>query len=106
MAPEYALGYLAEFARLLRPGGAAVFTLPAGPSGTLVGRLYRMVPPAVVHALKKRLWGAVIDMHGIPMETLLPRLSAAGLRIDSVERDTSPGPNWRGFRYVVSKPLP
>jgi SAM-dependent methyltransferase len=103
MAPEYALGYIDEFARILRPGGAAVFTLPAGPSGTVVGRLYRVVPAPVVHTLKKRLWGAVIDMHGVPMETLVPRLTGAGLRVERVEPDTSPGPNWRGFRYVVSK---
>jgi SAM-dependent methyltransferase len=103
MAPELALGYLDEFARVLRPGGAAVFTLPTGPSGTLVGRLYRVVPASFVHSLKKRLWGAVIDMHGVPMEVLVPRLTAGGLRVERVQADTSPGPNWRGFRYTVAK---
>nr|WP_246324085.1 class I SAM-dependent methyltransferase [Petropleomorpha daqingensis] len=103
MAPELALGYLEEFARILRPGGVAVFTLPTGPSRTLVGRLYRVVPAPLVHLLKKRLWGAVIDMHGVPMETLLPTLTSAGLRVERIEPDTSPGPNWRGFRYVVAK---
>lgn len=106
MAPPFALGYVAEFARILRPGGAAVFTLPAGPSTTLVGRLYRVVPTPLVHSLKKRLWGAVIDMHGVPMETLVPLLTSAGLRVEAVEPDLSPGPNWRGFRYVVSKREP
>lgn len=106
MAPEFALAYLDEFARVLRPGGAAVFTLPTGPSGTVVGRLYRVVPARLVHALKKRLWGAVIDMHGVPMDTLVPRLTAAGLRVERVDPDTSPGPHWRGFRYVVSKREP
>ena len=102
--PSLALGYVDEFARVLRPGGLAVFTLPAGPSDTLVGRLYRVVPERAVDLLKKRLWGAVMQMHGVPMETLLPRLTSAGLRIERVEPDDSPGPNWRGFRYAVSKP--
>ena len=69
-----------------------------------MGRLYRVVPERAVDLLKKRLWGAVMQMHGVPMETLLPRLTAAGLRIERVEPDESPGPNWRGFRYAVSKP--
>jgi SAM-dependent methyltransferase len=103
MAPALALGYLDEFGRILRPGGAVVFTLPSGPSRTVVGQLYRVVPAPVVHILKKRLWGAVIDMNGVPMETLVPHLTRAGLRIEQVDPDTSPGPNWRGFRYVVSK---
>lgn len=102
--PELALAYVDEFARVLRPGGLALFTLPAGPSSTLVGRLYRVVPPAFVSSLKRRLWGADMQMHGVPLDTLVPRLTAAGLRIERVEPDDSPGPNWRGFRYAVSKP--
>ena len=103
--PALAIGYVDEFARVLRPGGLAVFTLPAGPSSTLVGRLYRVVPEPLVDALKKRLWGAVMEMHGVPMETLLPRLTALGLRVERVDPDDSPGPNWRGFRYIVAKPV-
>jgi SAM-dependent methyltransferase len=102
--PPMALGYLAEFARVLRPGGLAVFTLPSGPSNSLVGRLYRIAPEALVAAYKKRFWGADMQMHGVAMEELVPRLTGLGLRIERVEPDTSPGPNWRGFRYAVSKP--
>lgn len=105
MPPTLALGYVEEFARVLRPGGVAIFGLPAGPSGTLVGRLYRVVPEPLVDALKKRLWGAVMEMHGVPMETLLPRLTALGLRVERVDPDDSPGPNWRGFRYIAAKPV-
>jgi SAM-dependent methyltransferase len=104
MPPGLALGYVAEFARVLREGGLAVFTLPSGPSSTAIGRLYRVIPPAVAGAYKKLLWGANMQMHGVPMETLVPRLTELGLRIERVQPDTSPGPNWRGFRYVVSKP--
>jgi 2-polyprenyl-3-methyl-5-hydroxy-6-metoxy-1,4-benzoquinol methylase len=105
MAPALALGYVAEFARILRPGGLVVFSLPSQPSGTVVGRLYRVVPEPVVNALKRRVLGAAIEMHGVPMETLVPRLTELGLRIERVEPDGSPGPNWRGFRYSASKPL-
>jgi hypothetical protein len=45
-----------------------------------------------------------MQMHGVPMETLVPRLTELGLRIEDVAPDSSPGPNWRGFRYAVSKP--
>src|SRR3954452_24881815 len=103
--PALALGYVSEFARVLRPGGLAVFTLPSGPSSTLVGRLYRIAPPPVVGAVKKRLWGADMQMHGVPMEVLVPRLTELGLRVERVQPDASPGPNWRGFRYSVYKPV-
>jgi len=103
MPPEFSLGYVREFGRLLRPGGLAVFTLPTGPSDTLIGRLYRVVPRPLIHAYLQRRFGGVIQMHGVPMETLVPELSRLGLRIESVGPDTSPGPNWRGFRYAVSK---
>ena len=103
MPPEFSLGYVREFARVLRPGGLAVFTLPTGPSHTVVGRLYRVVPRPVVYAYMRRRFGEVIQMHGVPMETLVPELSRLGLRVERVETDPSPGKNWRGFRYAVSK---
>ena len=104
MPPEFALGYLREFARVLRPGGLAVFTLPAGPSHTLIGRLYRVIPRPLIYAYIRRRFGAVLQMHGVPMEELVPELTRIGLRLERVDRDESPGPNWRGFRYAVSKP--
>lgn len=104
MPPELALRYTEEFARILRPGGLMVFTVPTGTSDTVVGRLYRVLPRPVIHAYIRRRFGAVMQMHGLPMETLIPRLTSRGLRIELAEPDTSPGPNWRGFRYVVSKP--
>ncbi|SFL85881.1 class I SAM-dependent methyltransferase [Geodermatophilus ruber] len=103
MPPTLALGYVAEFARVLRPGGVAVLTVPSRPSDTLVGRLYRVVPRPLIHAYLRRRFGAAMQMHAIPMETLLPALTHAGLRVERVDPDTSPGPNWVGFRYVVSR---
>jgi SAM-dependent methyltransferase len=104
MPPELALHYAEEFGRVLRPGGLAVFAVPTGPSDTLIGRLYRTVPRPVVHAYIRWRFGAVMQMHGLPMEVLLPRLTGQGLVLLRVQPDDSPGPNWRGFRYVVTKP--
>ncbi len=104
MPPELSLRYVEEFGRVLRPGGLAVFAVPTGPSDTVVGRLYRVVPRPLVHAYVRRRFGAVMQMHGLPMEVLLPRLTRRGLVLLRVEPDTSPGPNWRGFRYAVAKP--
>jgi SAM-dependent methyltransferase len=104
MPPELSLGYTEEFARVLKPGGLTVFTVPTGPSNSVIGRLYRVLPRPVIHAYIRRRFGAIMQMHGLPMETLVPRLTELGLRIERVEPDISPGPNWRGFRYAVSKP--
>jgi SAM-dependent methyltransferase len=103
MPPEAAKAYVVEFARVLRPGGLAVFSLPTGPSATLRGQLYRRLPHALVDKYKKQRDGATMSMNGVPMEDLAPLVTRSGLRIERVEPDDSPGPNWRGFRYAVSK---
>jgi SAM-dependent methyltransferase len=103
MPPAAALGYVAEFARVLKPGGMAVLTVPSRPSNTVIGRLYRVVPRPLIHAYVRRRFGAVMQMHGIPMETLVPAMTRAGLRVERVDPDTSPGPNWVGFRYVLRR---
>jgi ubiquinone/menaquinone biosynthesis C-methylase UbiE len=104
MPPELSLRYAEEFGRVLQPGGLAVFAVPTGPSDTLTGRLYRTVPRPLVHAYVRRRFGAVMQMHGLPMEVLLPRLTERGLVVLRVQPDESPGPNWRGFRYAVTRP--
>ncbi len=103
MPPAAAKSYIAEFGRLLRPSGLAVFAVPSSPSKTLRGRLYRVLPLALINAYKKRRDGATMSMHAVPMEELLPLVTHAGLRVERVDPDESPGPNWRGFKYVLSK---
>jgi SAM-dependent methyltransferase len=105
MPPEAAKGYLAEFARVLKAGGLAVFSVPSSPSKTLRGTLYRVLPRPLIYAYKRRRDGALMAMNAVPMEELVPLVTRIGLRVELVQPDESPGPHWNGFRYVLSKDL-
>jgi ubiquinone/menaquinone biosynthesis C-methylase UbiE len=98
-------GYLAEFMRVLRPGGVAVLQCTTRPLWTLKGALWRFAPFRVV------AWGQrVVLRYPAPMRmtALAPeRLSAVvaehgGEVVDSVTEDI-PVTHWQSTRYVVRK---
>jgi ubiquinone/menaquinone biosynthesis C-methylase UbiE len=103
--PTLAKGYIAEFARILSSGGLVVFSLPTGPSDTLRGQLYRLLPDTLINTFKRRRDGATMAMNAVPMEEIVPLLTRIGMRVERADPDVDPGPgpNWRGFRYVASK---
>lgn len=103
MPPQFALGYLREFARLLTPGGQAVFTLPSEPAATLRGRLYRVLPRPLIYAYKRRRDGATMEMNAIPIGRLIGELESFGLVVNKVRTSGSAGPNWIAYRYVCTK---
>lgn len=98
-------GYLAEFMRVLRPGGVAVLQCTTSPLWTLRGMLWRFAPYRLV------AWGQrVVLRYPAPMRmtALAPdRLRAVvaehgGEVVDSVSEDI-PVSHWRSTRYVVRK---
>ena len=95
---QAALGYLAEFVRVLKSSGVAVFQLPARRRPNLKTRLGWLLPGSV---RAKRHGG--IEMHGIPRGNVLSALAMAGGEAIDVQRDTSAGPEWESYRYAVTK---
>ncbi|MCW2543162.1 MAG: ubiquinone biosynthesis protein [Frankiales bacterium] len=95
--------YLAEFRRVLRPGGVATFTLPSHPAPTLRGTVYRLLPFGLINAYKRRRDGALMAMHSIRRTHLEAHLRSVGFQVDDVVQDSSGGPNWVSYRYFVSR---
>lgn len=98
-------GYLAEFVRVLRPGGVAVLHCPTRPLWTSRGVVWRFAPLPVVRWLQRRVLGypAPMRMTGLPPGRLARLVGAAGAEVlDSVAVD-EPQTHWAARRYVVRK---
>ncbi len=122
--PEYSRVYLAEFIRVLRPGGVLVFQLPdrrtneavvpaAGSAAAQPPSLKRFYWAAreALHNLRLR-WiyrlrilrnAPIIPMHGIARAEVEKLLQDAGARLVDAQPDTSAGPQWVSYRYCVQK---
>lgn len=102
MPPRMSKRYLSEFLRVLAPGGAAVFQLPARPvkEPTLLSRL-----ASPVHFLMRRwVLDPNMEMHGIAKDTVIQIVEAQGGRVLEAIPDSSPGPAWESYRYLAIRP--
>ena len=97
---DAAAHYLAEIARVLRPGGRAVLLEPqAGPRATMLG-LARALPD-VRWAATAALWRIMSGLYGRPTaQSLWNALEAAGLRVLRID-ETLGG---LGLLAVAEKP--
>lgn len=90
--------YIAELVRVIRPDtGVAVFQIPSKPSGTMIGRLMRVLPTSFVTEVRK------MQMHGLSPEQVSEIVSDAGGEVVKVEADRSAGPHWVSHRYIVRR---
>ena len=80
MPHEYAHGYIADFVRILRPDGVAIFEIPDGPD----------LPHAV----------ACLSMYSTPRETVERVVGDAGGEVVDVELIYEPSA-WHCFRYTA-----
>lgn len=102
--PAYALAYVAEFVRVLRPGGLCVFQLPYRWTGGVVGRLRMAFPDLVaVYRRLRRRRGPVIEMYAVPRAGVERVVAAAGGHVAHALEDPHAGPEYRGLRYFVRK---
>jgi ubiquinone/menaquinone biosynthesis C-methylase UbiE len=98
-------GYLAEFMRVLRPGGLAVLQCLTSPLWTVKGAIWRLVPGWLV-----RLGQRVVLRYPAPMRmtAVRPRrlrsvISAhGGAVLDSATHDDLAA-HWRSTRYVIRR---
>jgi SAM-dependent methyltransferase len=107
MRPDYAKQYIAEFLRVLAPGGCLVFGLPSrlramwGPARRVAGRLYwqwQDFRAAVGVRIPPRF-----EMHGIAQAEVLKVIARSGGKISAALADSSAGPEWISFCYFVTK---
>ncbi len=101
---ELAFGYVAEFLRVLAPGGAAAFQFIDGHDASWRGRLYGAIPNRWLNPLRRIAWrrAAVFEMHVLDEQRLQTLLSSrAGLHLLAALDDGAAGAGWRGRRWIV-----
>ena len=105
--PALSRAYLKEFARLLKPGGVAVFDAPSHTRPSLDPMaLYRWAAPAPLQRRLRQLrWGR----HGMSQIYLLPRrevlaiLEASGLEVVTADRRDVVARGTACYRYVAKR---
>jgi 2-polyprenyl-3-methyl-5-hydroxy-6-metoxy-1,4-benzoquinol methylase len=92
MRPEYALRYIGEFVRVLSPGGLLIFQAP-----------YESVNPTSAPGPWDPNAGPRIDMFATPIADVVATVAEAGGRLLRVEETEISGPEWRSYRYAVTR---
>jgi 2-polyprenyl-3-methyl-5-hydroxy-6-metoxy-1,4-benzoquinol methylase len=98
MPPELSRSYMAEFMRVVQPGGVAVFQLPSRPARTATGIILALAPMRVARLFRKS------DMYAVPVDEVTRIIMAAGGEMLEVRDDESAGPNWISHTYFVRRP--
>jgi SAM-dependent methyltransferase len=112
MQPRYAKKYLAEFLRILAPGGVLMFQIPSGyvlfgPHGlpNLGGWMLRVVPKRLLDATYRKIrYGnrPRMEMYAIRKPEIVECIGQNGGRVLFVQE--TPGAIYRDCRYIVGKP--
>jgi SAM-dependent methyltransferase len=92
MRPQYALRYIGEFVRVLSPGGLLIFQAP-----------YESVNPTSAPGPWDPNAGPRIDMFATPLADVVATVGQAGGRLLRVEETEISGPEWRSYRYAVTR---
>lgn len=103
--PRFTQRYLAEFTRVLRPGGVIVFQLPSRLGESAIPRLRQLFYNVYCGLFMPlfRPGSPVIEMHAIDPAEVRRCLAVSGARVVEVVPDQSAGPAWESFRYLVTK---
>jgi len=115
--PRYARGYIAEFLRLLKPGGVAWFQVPHRFWTRVWLRRYwpSLVPfmiwwpEPVLRWLYLKVEGLVgvfprMEMHCVPREEVEQIAARAGCRVLRVAADQCAGDMFDSFTYLIQRP--
>lgn len=106
---DLAAGYVAEFFRVLAPGGVAAFQFVDDADDSLRGRVFGLAPNRWLNPLRRVLWRRrdVFEMHALPEARLLGMLAQhPQLRLLDAFDDGAAGPGWRGRRWTVVNDAP
>jgi ubiquinone/menaquinone biosynthesis C-methylase UbiE len=97
--------YLAEFVRVLRPGGVAVLHCTTRPLWTGRGLIWRLAPLPVIRWAQRRVLGypAPMRMTGLPEDRLRAAVAPRGGEVAASIPVHEPETHWQARRYVVRK---
>jgi SAM-dependent methyltransferase len=109
MPPRYVRAYLAEFVRVLSPGGVLVFQLPAENALPVIvegNGLKRMLPLPVIsmiRAVRRLRQFPRMEIHGLPRREVEQLLAELGAPVVDVVDDRAHGADTPGYRYCAVK---
>ncbi|MEU4336555.1 class I SAM-dependent methyltransferase [Micromonospora lupini] len=97
--------YLAEFLRVLRPGGIAVVGLPTEPARTAKGLIWQVVPFGLISWAQRRLldYPAPMSMTAVPDADMARLVAAHGGQIVGQRPDLPYTEDWVCTRYAVRR---
>ncbi|TDC42294.1 class I SAM-dependent methyltransferase [Micromonospora sp. KC213] len=97
--------YLAEFLRVLRPGGIAVVGLPTRPTRTLRGLIWRFAPFGLISWAQRRLldYPAPMRMTPVPDAEMTRLVAAHGGEIVDRRPDLPYTKDWQCTRYALRR---
>jgi SAM-dependent methyltransferase len=106
--PRYIRKYLAEFMRVLAPGGVLVFQLPEAYQPPVGGSGVKTLVPLPLVAVIRWVRGLAgpfprMELHGLSRHEVEALLSGLGGTIVDVVDDRSHGVDTPGYRYYVTK---
>jgi len=106
MPPELARGYLAEFVRVLAPGGVAIFQVASRPTRSLKGLIFRLAPWPVLRWAQQKLLGypAPMRMSRMTPDDVRTGIAGTPARLAAAIDDDSYGGHWHYTRYYVTVP--
>lgn len=105
MPTELAGAYLAEFIRVLRPGGAIVLLVPEAHLLTFRGLVYRLAPHRLIGLIQRKAFGypAPMQMHVLPASLVQRLIEAPGGRLAASLPHKGYGGHWRMTEHIIVK---
>lgn len=102
--PPLARAYLAEFVRVLRPGGAIMLLVPVAHARTLRGATYALAPHQVSGWVQRRLFGypAAMRMHTLPARRVRQVVEPLGCTLADSVPHPGYGGHWRMALHIVA----
>lgn len=101
-------GYLAEFLRVLRPGGAIVILVPGAHRRTPRGVVYARAPHRLIGLIQRRCFGypAPMQMHVLPASLVQEMIEPHGGRLAATLPHPGYGGHWRMVQHVIVRDSP
>jgi SAM-dependent methyltransferase len=105
MPTSLAGAYLAEFIRVLRPGGAIVILVPEAHLWTPRGIVYRCAPGRLIGLVQRKVFGypAPMQMHVLPAALVRRLISVHGGRLAASVPHAGYGGHWRMTEHFIVK---
>jgi SAM-dependent methyltransferase len=105
MPTDLAGSYLAEFIRVLRPGGAIVILVPEAHLRTPRGIVYALAPRRLIGLIQRKVFGypAPMQMHVLPADLVRRLVDPHGGRLAASVPHAGYGGHWRMTEHVIVK---